>query len=167
MAPMTIPTRILLPAATAIVLTIAAGVALVRGAEAPGGALHIEAWARATPPGASVGAAYLIVRNEGDKDDRLVGAASPAAESVEAHETVDENGVARMRPLEGASIPAGGALVMRPGGAHLMLMGLAAPLREGSSFKLTLTFERAGKMTVEAQVGPLGADAAPGHVDSM
>ena len=167
MASMIFPMRILLPAVTAIVLTVAAGVALVRGAEAPAGPLHVEAWARATPPGATVGAAYLIVRNNGDQDDSLVSAASEAAESIEVHETVEENGVARMRPLEGAGIPAGGALVMRPGGAHLMLMGLAAPLKEGGSFPLTLNFEKAGTMTIEVQVAPLGADAPPGHVDSM
>jgi periplasmic copper chaperone A len=164
---MIISTRILLPAVTAVVLTVAAGVALVRGAEAPAGPLRVEAWARATPPGASVGAAYLIVRNKGDRDDRLVSASGEVAQSVEPHETVEENGVARMRPLEAASIPAGEMLVMRPGGAHLMLMGLAAPLKEGSTFPLTLSFERAGTMTVEVHVAPLGADAPPGHVDSM
>ena len=56
---------------------------------------------------------------------------------------------------------------MRPGGTHLMLMGLAAPLKEGGSFPLTVTFEKAGTMTIEVQVAPLGADAPPGHVDSM
>ena len=165
MALMILAMRILLPAVTAILLTVAAGVALVRGA--PADTLHVEAWARATPPGASVGAAYLIVRNTGDQDERLQAVSSRAAESLEMHETVEENGVAKMRPVDGARIPAGGTLVMRPGGTHLMLMGLAAPLKEGGSLPLTVTFEKAGTMTIEVQVAPLGADAPPGHVDSM
>ena len=160
--------RMLLPAATALALTAAAAISFARGGESRIGDLAIvSAWARATPPGASVGAAYVSVENHGAADDRLVGAASPAATSVTIHQTAEENGVATMRPLDDAAIPAGGGLAMAPGGAHLMLTGLSAPLKQGENFPMTLTFQNAGAVTVEIEIAPLGAAGPAGHDHPM
>ncbi len=157
-------TSILLPALTAVALTAAAAISFARGGEATAGDIAVTAaWARATPPGASVGAAYLTIENRGGAEDRLVGASSPVAQSVTPHATVEENGVATMRRWEDAVIPAGGAVEMAPGGLHLMLMGLSAPLTEGESVPLTLTFEAAGAVTVAMPVAPIGAMAPSGE----
>ena len=154
--------RFLLPAAIALVLTAAAAISFARSAEAVAGDLAVRAaWARATPPGAKVGAAYVTIANGGGLDDRLVAAASPAAAKVTVHATAEESGVATMRPLRAPVLPAGETLVMRPGGTHLMLTGLSAPLREGDTVELALTFEKAGALTVEAIVAPMGAAAPP------
>ena len=136
---------------------------MVRGGEASGDLAVTEAWARAMPPGTDVGAAYVTIENAGDVDDRLLGITSPVAAKIEIHETVEEGGVARMRRLEEAHLPAGSALAMRQGGTHLMLTGLSAPLKEGDVLALTLTFETAGRVRVEAPVAGLGADAPPDH----
>lgn len=154
--------RFFLPAATAVALTLAAAISYARSAEISAGDLTIvAAWARATPPGAKVAAAYIEVENRGGSADRLLAVRSPAAGSVSLHETVEENGVAMMRPMGPPLIPPGGILAMRPGGAHLMLMDIPAPLREGGTVSLTLTFETAGEVTVAAPIGSMGADAPP------
>jgi len=160
---MNIRLRFLLPACIALTLTVAAGVSMVRGGEASAGLSATEAWARATPPGTDVGAAYVTIENQTDTGDRLLGITSPVAAKIEIHETVEEDGVARMRPIEDACLTAGSALAMRPGGTHLMLTGLKAPLKEGDVLTLTLTFETAGPLTVEAPIAGLGADAPPDH----
>ena len=154
--------RFLLPAGIATVLTLASAISFVRAAEVAVGTLRItSAWARATPPGASVGAAYATIENRGEADDRLLSAASPAARAVELHQTIEENGMAKMRPLEDAVAPAAGALEMRPGGTHIMLVGLAAPLKAGETVPVTLLFETAGAVTVDLIVAPIGADGPP------
>jgi copper(I)-binding protein len=156
--------RILVPAAVALALTAAAAISFARGAGNGSGELAVvSAWARATPPRAEVGAAYVTIENRGGTEDRLVAANSPAAAKVVLHRSAEESGVATMRPLELAAVPAGGRLEMGPGGAHLMLMGLSAPLRAGTTIPLTLVFENAGAITVEIEVAPLGAAGPIGH----
>ena len=111
-----------------------------------------DPWARPTPPAARTGAGYLTVRSAGPAD-RLVGAASPVAERVEVHEMSMDGGIMRMRPLpEGVAVPAGGAVTLRPGGVHLMFMGLKAPLKEGETVPVTLRFQRAGEVAVGLKV---------------
>lgn len=152
-------TRLLVPAIIAVTLTLVAAVSLARGESVTAGGLAVvDAWARATPPGAELGAVYLRIENRGAEADRLLGASSPAAQAATLHESTEENGVALMRPLDGAAIAAGATLDMRPGGAHVMLMGLAAPLKQGGSIPLTLSFERAGNVVVTVPVLPIGAD---------
>ncbi len=155
--------RLLLPAVAAVALTAVAAISMARGHDIKVGEIVVKsAWARATPPGASVGAAYVTLRNGGSADDRLLGAATPTAKTVAPHLTSEENGVAAMRPLGDLAVPAGGTLEMRPGATHLMLMGLAAPLQEGDSVPLTLVFEKAGAVTIPLEVAPIGADLS-GH----
>ena len=128
------------------------------------GALEIgQPWARATPPSAPAGGGFLKITNTGSTPDRLVSASSPAAELVQVHEMKMEGNVMRMREVDkGLEIPAGGSVTLAPGSYHLMMMGLKAPLKQGSPVPLTLVFEKAGKIDVELAVESIGAQA-PQH----
>ena len=114
-------------------------------------------WARATPPGATVGAGYLEIRNNGSQPDRLLSASTPVAKRVEMHVTEHAAEVAKMRQLRAFEIPARERLALSPGGAHLMLVDLARPLKKGERIGMTLRFERAGEMEVQFEVQEMGA----------
>jgi hypothetical protein len=123
------------------------------------GALEIsQPWARATPPTAPTGGGYLSVKNTGTTPDRLISASSPAAGIVQVHEMKMEGNVMRMREIDGPlEIKPGETVTLAPGGMHLMMMGLKAPLKQGEKVPLTLVFEKAGKIDVELVVVPIGA----------
>lgn len=122
------------------------------------GDLEIEKpWARATAPGASVGGGYLVIRNKGAAGDRLVGVTSPASARVEMHEMAMEKDVMRMREVKGVDVPAKKSVEFRPGGFHLMLMELKAPLRQGDKVPVTLRFEKAGEVKTELVVEDLAS----------
>ncbi len=112
-----------------------------------------EPYARATPPAARTGAVYLTLRG-GAEADRLIGVESPRAERAEIHATLKSpEGVMRMTGLaEGLPLPAGGTAVLAPGGTHLMLIGLKAPLKAGGKAPLTLIFESGARLEVEAPI---------------
>jgi periplasmic copper chaperone A len=114
-------------------------------------------WARATPGGVKVGGAYLEIKAAADTSDRLIAVRSPAAGAAELHNHIMENGIARMRRVDTIAVPAGRSVVLKPGGYHLMLTDLKVPLKEGDLLKLTLVFEKAGAIDVEATVEPVGA----------
>jgi copper(I)-binding protein len=114
-----------------------------------------DAWSRATAPGAKIAAGYMTIRNAAKTPDKLVSASSPAAEKVETHVTVKEGDIFRMREVKGYDIPAGGSFALKPGGAHLMLVNVKAPLKEGDKVPLTLRFERAGEVKTTLAVGRL------------
>jgi copper(I)-binding protein len=118
-----------------------------------------EAWSRATPAGARVGAGYAVIENEGGAPDSLVGVETEASERTELHETVIAEGIARMRSAGPLSIAAGARLELKPGGYHLMLTNLRQPLREGERFKGVLVFERTGRVPVVFVIRGLGAGA--------
>ena len=109
-------------------------------------------WARPTPPGVSVGAGYLEI-DGGASADRLLGASSPRAARVEFHESTVEAGIARMRELTAVPVAAGGRVAFAPGGLHLMLLGLVAPLVAGDRVPLMLNFEHAGARAMVLGVG--------------
>ncbi|MDH3472584.1 MAG: copper chaperone PCu(A)C [Rhodospirillales bacterium] len=141
-------------------MTVSTG---IPGAVAAGELAVTGAWARASLGTAKSGAVYLTVENRGAAADRLIAAETPAASRAALHTHIMEEGVMKMRPVEGGiEIPAGGSAVLAPGGLHVMLMGLAAPLEEGARFPLTLTFEQAGPVTVEVLVRPATAMDAGG-----
>jgi copper(I)-binding protein len=98
------------------------------------------------------GAVYVTIVNHGGSADALVGATTDVAKAVELHETVQEGGVMKMRPVPRFEVPAGGRLEMKPGGPHVMLLGLTRDLKPGDTVSVTLTFEKAGRMSVEAPV---------------
>lgn len=123
------------------------------------GALEIDSpWARATAPTAPAGGGYLTIVNKGTTADRLVTVRSPVAQAAEIHEMKMEGNIMRMRELDkGLEIPAGGTVTLAPNGFHVMLMGLKAPLKQGTKVPLTLVFEKAGSIDVELSVEGLGA----------
>ncbi len=115
-----------------------------------------NAWARATSPSQKVGGVFLTLTDHGPAD-RLLSATSPMGDMVELHETIDDSGVMKMRPVPALPIASGETVVLKPGGYHLMVMGLKHALAKGSSFPLTLTFEHAGPVTVSVSVDSAGA----------
>ncbi|MFZ1909270.1 MAG: copper chaperone PCu(A)C [Burkholderiales bacterium] len=127
------------------------------------GKLEIERpWARATPPGASVGGGYVTVRNAGGAADKLIGASSPAADHVELHVMSMDNGVMRMRQVPSFKVPAHGELTLKPGGNHLMFLGLKHPFEQGAKVPVKLKFEKAGTVEVELDVASMGASRPMG-----
>lgn len=120
------------------------------------GALVVsDPWARAST--GATGAAYVTIANGGAAADRLIGAASPASRAVEIHNSTVEGGVMRMNRVQAIEIKPGEKAVLQPSGLHLMLTGLAAPLKDGDSLPLTLTFEKAGKIELRVAIGKAGA----------
>lgn len=128
-----------------------------------------EAWARATPEGAKVGAIFIELRAAAGVADRLLAASSPAAGVVELHDHIRDGAMAKMRRVDAIPIAAGQTVKLQPGGLHIMLMDLKGALVAGETVKLSLTFEKAGVVEVEAKIAPVGAMslhgglAAPGH----
>ena len=111
-------------------------------APVPGVAVEItDGWMRALPPGQPTAAAYLTVNNPDAVTVRLVAARSEVAQRVEIHRSSQVEGMWRMRRIDGLDIPAGSTVTLAPGGTHLMLMGLARPLREGESLSILLEFD--------------------------
>jgi copper(I)-binding protein len=113
-------------------------------------------WARAALAGAN-GAAYMTLRNTGRDADRLLAASTPVARTVELHTHIRDGEVMRMRPVADIPIPPGETVRLRPGGLHVMLIGLTEPLRQGTTVPLTLRFERAGETTVQLEIQAVGA----------
>lgn len=118
-------------------------------------------WARATPAGTKTGAAYVTLANHGETADRLIRASTPFADKVQFHMEVEQNGVMRMRELFAVDIGPGTGFTFKPGGAHMMLVGLKQPLKEGQLLPLTLEFEKAGKIDVQAPIARVGATVEP------
>lgn len=115
-----------------------------------------QPWTRAAGQGAT-GAGFLSVSNRGAAADRLLSASSPAARSMELHTMVRDGDVMRMRPVQAIEVPAGQTVTLRPGGLHLMLIGLSQELREGATVPVVLRFERAGEVRVDLSVQAAGA----------
>jgi len=128
-----------------------------------------QPWSRATPPGAQIGAGYLVITNKGTAPDRFVGGSTPAAGKIEVHEMTMKDGVMTMRPVSGGLvIDPGKSVTLAPGGYHLMFTDLKAPLKQGDKLKATLEFEKAGKVDVTFEVQSIGAQSPmpmPGHSD--
>lgn len=117
-----------------------------------------DAWVRGTVPAQKTTGAFLTITSS--EDAKLVGVASPIADMVELHLTSNKGGVMHMGHVEGIELPAGKAVKLEPGGHHVMLMGLRAPVKAGASVPLTLTLEdrkgRRSTVEVAASVRPLG-----------
>lgn len=110
-----------------------------------------NAWARPTR-GDAPGAVYVAINNKGSADDRLIGASTDRAAMAMVHQTELVDGVATMRMAGEINIPAGERIEMVPGGTHIMLQGLRAPLRTGDSFDLVLKFRKSGQRNVKVDV---------------
>ncbi len=140
----------------------------VRADEVKAGDLVIsQAWSRATPSGAKVAGGYLTIENKGTAPDKLLSVSAEIAGKADLHEMTTENGVMKMRPLDkGLVIEPGKTVKFAPGGYHLMLQELKAPLKQGDKVPVTLEFEKAGKVAVSLDVQGVGAQA-PGGGGSM
>ena len=149
----------------ALTLAVALGLTIVASIGAMAqqtGSIQIgNAWARRAPAGhgatgqghgAGNGAVYVTITNRGTAADALVSAATDAATTVELHETIQEGGVMKMRPRPKFEVAGGATLEMKPGGHHIMLLGLTRDLKAGDTVRVTVTFEKAGTMTVDAPV---------------
>ncbi|VVT32827.1 Copper chaperone PCu(A)C [Roseovarius sp. EC-HK134] len=113
----------------------------------------LDTYARSASPTAKTGAAFMLIENIGDTDDRLIGAVSPAAQRVELHTHIEESGVMKMVHVEeGFAITAGQTLVLERGGAHVMLMGLTESFEQGKIIPITLLFEKSGEIVVDVPV---------------
>ena len=121
-----------------------------------------DAYARSSAMSAKTGAAFMVIHNHGTTDDRLIGAASPAAKMVQLHtHKEDANGVMKMMHVEdGFALPADGMIKMQRGGHHVMFMGLTEPFEQGDMIPVTLTFEKAGEMDIEV---PVDLERQPMH----
>jgi len=117
-----------------------------------------DAWARARGATAKVAGAFLTVHNTSGQDDRIVSVQSPIAGRVELHTTKMTDGVMKMIHMkDGIEVKAGATVMLKPGAYHVMFMGLKHKLPEGSTFPLTLTFEKAGKIDITVMVKKVGA----------
>src|SRR5450432_3942363 len=122
-----------------------------------------QAWSRATPGGAKIGAGYLTIENNGSVADRLMGGSGDVAAKIEVHEMAMNNGVMTMRPLDkGLAIEPGKTVKLAPGGYHLMLTDLKSPLQQGDKLPGTLEFEKAGKVKLTFDVQGIAAQAPAG-----
>lgn len=140
-------------AATAALLLAAAGSAFAQ--------VKVEgAWARPTVPGQQAGGGYFSITSA--VADRVVGGSTPAAQRFELHTMSMKGDVMEMRQLDGVELPAGKKVEFRPGGLHVMFMGLKEPLKAGSKVPVTLKLEKGGEVKVEFEVA-LRAPAMHGH----
>ena len=119
---------------------------------AAGGITIEEAWARPPAMAGGNGAAYFLIRNDGNTADRLIGVSSPLA-MAEMHESVmADDGTMAMNPVDGVEVPPNSTVAFERGGLHIMFMGVAEPPAVGDTVSLTLTFENAGEMTIDVPV---------------
>lgn len=111
----------------------------------------VGAWVRESPS-AGNGAAYMVINNTGSIDDALIGAESTVANATELHESIMNGDIVTMKPVARIDIKAGGSVELKPGSYHIMLIGLKQALQVGMKVSVTLKFEKAGPVKVEAEV---------------
>lgn len=121
-----------------------------------------DPWVRGTVTGQPATGAFM--RLTPSAHARLVAARSPVAAVVEIHEMAMDGDVMKMRQVDAIDLPAGQTVELKPGGYHLMLMGLKTPLKAGDKLPLTLKFEKAGEVVVTVNVEhPKTGDASGQH----
>ncbi|SEA50062.1 MAG: copper chaperone PCu(A)C [Candidatus Thiothrix putei] len=126
-----------------------------------------NAFARAVPPGQPNSASFMTLVNSSDSDHSIKSAASPVATTVELHTHTNNNGVMEMRQVPQIDVPAKGRTELKPGGLHVMLIGLTKDLKVGETAQLTLTFEDGSTTTVEAPIQDVTPPSGSGHMGSM
>lgn len=143
-------------------LGLAAPLAGAADAVSVKGVTVAQAWARATPGGAKIGAAYLTIAADAATSDELLAASSDAAGRTELHTHIMEGDVMKMRAVDKVEIGKGATVLFQPSGYHVMLIDLKQPLKQGDKVKLTLKFKNAGDVAAVADVEPLGAKGPHG-----
>ena len=119
-------------------------------------------WARATPGAVKNSAAFMVFDNKGSAD-KLIGVTGDIAKDIQIHSMITEAGVMKMREIKSLDIPANGKAELKPGGFHVMLIGLKDGLKEGATLPLKLTFEKAGEVTVQVTAEKPGAQDHAEH----
>ena len=117
-----------------------------------GGLVIKNAWVQEGPPSQKVTAAFMLIENHSANEVSLVAAKTSAARVTEIHNTVVENEVMRMRKVDKLVVPANGSVELKPGGYHLMMIGLSKPLAEGDKVQFTLEFSDSEKKTLTIPV---------------
>jgi periplasmic copper chaperone A len=136
-----------------VVLMLAVVVAACGGSSSGGSGITVsDAWVRNPAIADEPGAAYLVIQNNGAAEDKLLSAASDVAKLIELHESMESGGMMQMSPVPNIPVPANGKVELKPGGFHMMLMGLTRSLQIGDKVQLVLNFEKAGKIPVTAEV---------------
>jgi copper(I)-binding protein len=139
-----------------------AGPALAADMTQVGEVVIHEPWARASLGSAPNSAVYMTLETTGAQPDRLVASSTPVAAKAELHSHSMADGIARMRPVEAVEVAPGAPTVLAPGGLHIMLVGLKQALAPGDSIPLTLVFEHAGEITLEAPVRAMAGTGGHG-----
>jgi len=134
-----------------IVLILAVVVAACGGSSGGSGLILSDAWVRNPAIADQPGAAYLVIQNNGAAD-KLLSVTSDIVQTIELHESMMSGNMMQMSPLPNIEVPANGKVELKPGGFHLMLIGLTRPLKVGDKVQLTLNFEKAGRIPVTANV---------------
>ena len=120
-----------------------------------------DPYVRLAPPNAPATGAFMIIKNNGDQDVKVLKADNPASRVTELHTHLNEGGVMKMRPVPAIDIKAKGEAVLKPGGLHVMLIDLKAPMKEGDLVPITLTFDDGSSKKVDAKVVKPTAMPAP------
>ena len=151
--------KIVRPALVGLTALFACSGPWVHAEDVTAGGLTISAaWTRATPKGAPVGGGYLTITNNGPASDRLIGGSSDTATRFEIHDMTMDNGIMKMRPVDaGIEIKPGQTVELKPGGYHVMFVGLKTPFAQGDHVKAILKFEKAGDISVDFAVEGIGA----------
>ena len=140
---------------TALLFALAATTAFAQDAKI--GAITIDhPWARATPGAVKNSAAFMTFDNKGAAD-KLISVTGTIAKEIQIHSMITEAGVMKMREITALDIPANGKAELKPGGFHVMLIGIPDGLKEGTKFPLKLKFEKAGEVTVQVTAEKPGA----------
>lgn len=127
-----------------------------------------DPYVRAVPAGQTTTAAFMVLKNSDAKAHTLVKADNPASKASELHTHLMENGVMQMRPVKQIDVAAKGETKLQPGGLHIMMIGLKAPIKAGDTIPLTLTFEDGSSKKVDAKVGMPGGEMKSGeHMHGM
>jgi len=127
----------------------------VLAAEQIAGDLKLSSpWIRASVPGQVNGAGYVQIDNQSSQGDRLISVNTTGVNRVELHTVLTENGVAKMREVNGIDVPASGTVKLMPGGFHIMFLGLTEPFKAGAIVPVTLKFEKAGEVKVNFEIKP-------------
>lgn len=123
-----------------------------------------DPYVRLAPPNAPATGAFMVIRNNGDKDVKVVKADNPASRATELHNHINDGGVMKMRPVAAIEIKPKGEAVLKPGGLHVMLIDLKAPMKEGDVVPITLGFDDGSSKQVDAKVvKPVAAPAPMEH----
>lgn len=111
-----------------------------------------DPYVRLAPPNAPATGAFMVIKNNGDKDVKVVKADNPVSKVTELHTHLNEGGVMKMRPVPSIEVKAKGEAVLKPGGLHVMMIDIKTPMKEGDVVPITLSFDDGSTKQVDAKV---------------